>query len=239
MQKRDHLDFWYAVNNTEIISTPAQHLETFGTTTLNYHLVSELMDVTNQVRVREGRMLAAQPKIITPQAYAETFMEGFGEEANRYIDWLRQNESESNLHILQYGYSLKQESFSEHVITGDLKTVVKRVEEETKAKNDPLSAVVIGVDEPWDVCLVKLFWEVIRSSAKTNISDMNNRHLFDSSEAAKARLITELEKDFLAASKDSTLVNALGEKLQKHKIFDHFEDRFFSLVKASKKQNNI
>lgn len=119
MQKRDHLNFWYAVNNTEIISTPDRHLETFGTTTLNYHLVSELMDVTNQVRVREGRMLAAQPQIITPQAYAETFMEGFGQEASRYIDWLREHEQENNLHILQYGYSLKQESFSEHIITGD------------------------------------------------------------------------------------------------------------------------
>ncbi len=239
MQKRDHLNFWYAVNNTEIISTPDRHLETFGTTTLNYHLVSELMDVTNQVRVREGRMLAAQPQIITPQAYAETFMEGFGQEASRYIDWLREHEQENNLHILQYGYSLKQESFSEHIITGDLKSVAKRVESEAKAKNDPLSAVVIGVDEPWDVCLVKLFWEVIRTSAKTNITDMNNRHLFDSSETAKARLLTELEKDFLEASKDSALINALGEKLQKHNVFDHFEDRFFSLVKAGKKEKNI
>ena len=236
-KKRDSFDFWYAVNNTDVILMPERHLETFGTTVMNYHLITELMDSVDRVRIREGRLEAGQPQIITPDAYLQTAMEGFGDEAQQYVDWLK--EHEQDIKVLQYGYKLKQESFSEHIITGDLKSVAKRVESEAKAKNDPLSAVVIGVDEPWDVCLVKLFWEVIRTSAKTNITDMNNRHLFDSSETAKARLLTELEKDFLEASKDSALINALGEKLQKHNVFDHFEDRFFSLVKAGKKEKNI
>ncbi len=236
MQKRDHLDFWYAVNNTEIIKIPERHLETFGTTTLNYHLVSELMDVTNQIRVRQGRMVAAQPQIITPQAYAETLMEGFGEAAGNYIEWLRQHEQESNLHILQYGYSLKQESFNEYIVSGDIKTISERVKKELDEKSDPLSAMVIGVDDPWDVCLVKLFWEIIKASAATNVKDMHSKHLFDTPEMAKKRLIDELEKDFLAASKDKSLINALGEKLQKNNLFEYFEDRFFSLVKASKQK---
>ena len=119
MQERDHLDFWYAVNNTEIVLMPQRHLETFGRTTLKYHLVSELMDVTDQVRIREGRMQANQPQIITPEAYAQTLLEGFGEEASKYIEWLKEHDQ---VRLLQYGYKLKQESFSEHVVTGDIKT---------------------------------------------------------------------------------------------------------------------
>ena len=40
MEKRDPFDFWFAVNNTEIRLLPKRHLETFGSTVLNYHLVA-------------------------------------------------------------------------------------------------------------------------------------------------------------------------------------------------------
>ena len=77
MKPPDSFDFWYAVNNTEILHMPTRHLETFGATVLNYHLVSELMDSTNQIKVREGRMQANRPQIITLDAYSQTVLEGF------------------------------------------------------------------------------------------------------------------------------------------------------------------
>ena len=234
MASKDHLDFWYAVNNTEIVVMPQRHLETFGATTLNYHMVSELMDVTDQIRVREGRMLANQPKIVTPEAYSQTLLEGFGEEAGKYVEWLKEHEKQ--IQVLQYGYRLKQEAFSEHVVTGDVRSVLERVKKEVKGKDAPLGAVVLGVDDPWDVCLVKLFWEVIRNSARTNIHEMQRRHLFDSPEATKERVRDEIEQDFLAASKNPALIAALGKKLQQHGLFHEYEDRFFALVKAGKRR---
>ena len=44
MDSKKQFDFWYAVNNTELLSTPTSRLETFGDTIVNYYLVSELMD---------------------------------------------------------------------------------------------------------------------------------------------------------------------------------------------------
>ena len=231
MQQRDHLDFWYAVNNTEIVLMPKRHLETFGTTILRYHLVSALMDVTDQVRIREGRMHANQPQIITPEAYAQTLLEGFGEEATKYAEWLTKHDE---IRILQYGYKLRQESFSEHVVTGDIKTIVERVEKEVKDKGDPLSTVVLGVDDPWDVCLVKLFYEVMRESAKTNITELQSRHMLDTAEDRQSRKRAEIENEFLLASRDSSRINTLGKKLQDAGWFSEYEDRFFALVKASK-----
>ena len=233
MKKKKSFDFWYAVNNTEIVLLPTRHLETFGTTTLNYHLVSELMDTTNQIRVREGRMLASQPQIITPQAYSKIFLEGFGEEASRYMDWLKEHETE--VRILQYGYRLKQEAFSEHLVSDKIESVVKRVEAEVKEKGNPLSAVIKGVDDPWDVCLVRLFWEIVQGSAKTNIQQLQKRRFFDDAGGVPKGVRDELEKGFLAASKDVSLINRLGQKLQSYGLFDEYQDRFFSLVKASKK----
>jgi hypothetical protein len=223
-------DFWYAVNNTEVVLEPEGHLETFGSTMLNYYLVTELMDSVGQVRVREGRLEAGQPRIVTPDSYLDTVMDGFGDEARKYIDWLR--EHERDIRVLQYGYRLRQESFSEYIITDSLDEVVNRVSEEVKAKNDPLSAVVLGVDEPWDVCLVRLFWVVIQKSAVFNIREMQSRRLFEDQGGVPRGVRNSIDKAFLEASRDASLVDALGVRLQMMGLFNEYEDRFFSLVKS-------
>ena len=76
-------DFWYAVKNTDVVVPPKRHLETFGNTIINYVLVSELMDSVSQVRVREGRMQAMRPQIVTPAAYSQIILEGYGEQAEK------------------------------------------------------------------------------------------------------------------------------------------------------------
>ncbi len=44
----------------------------------------------------------------------------------------------------------------------------------------------------------------------------------------------ELEADFLAASRDPSLIPVLGHKLQQHNVFEEYQDRFFALVKSNK-----
>lgn len=234
MSDNQTFDFWYAVNNTEIVLMPSRHLETFGATVLNYHLISELMDTVNQTRVRRGRMQANRPQIITPEAYSKNILEGFGEEAKQYADWLRDHEKE--VRILQYGYSLKKQEFSEHIVSDNIKTVLERVETEVRAKADPLSAVVVGVEEPWDVCLVKLFWEIIQNSALTNIKELERQQMFDDVGGVSKAVRNEIEAAFLTASKHPALIKSLGEKLQTYGLFEEYQDRFFTLVKTSRKR---
>jgi hypothetical protein len=54
----------YAIDHTEILRSPEQSLATFGSTNIYYYLVTELMENVNVVR--EGRVIAARPKIVTP-----------------------------------------------------------------------------------------------------------------------------------------------------------------------------
>lgn len=229
MKKRDPFDFWFAVNNTEIVLLPKRHLETFGATILHYHLVSELMDTVNKVRVREGRMQAHKPQIITPEAYSQVLLEGFGEAAGRYVEWLR--EHEKDVRILQYGYRLKQEAFSEHLVSDTMDNVVARVKAEVEHQNDPNHAVVRGVEDPWDVCLVKLFREIIQHSAESNIRELNSRRMFENVDGVPLGVRDEIEAAFMAASRNPALIKPLGVKLQKHGLFDLYQDRFFSLFK--------
>jgi hypothetical protein len=229
--RADSFNFWYAVNNTDVKVMPSGHLETFGNTLLNYHLITELMDDTSRVRVREGKLEAGRPQIITPDAYAHTALEGFGEEARQYIDWLRDHEKD--IRVLQYGYRLKQESYRETILSDNLDQVVDRVKIDVEATRDPLSAVVVGVDDPWDVCLVRLFWEVIQSSAVFNIREMQRHKLFEYEDGVPRGIRREIDDAFKAASKDPGQVKALGARLHAMGLFEEYEDRFFALLKAS------
>jgi len=223
-------DFWYAVNNTEIVVAPSRHLETFGNTLINYYLVGELMDSVTQVRVREGRMQALRPQIVTPSSYSNMVLEGFGEQAEKYLEWLRNNED--HVRILRYGYTLKQEAFSEQVITDNVDAVLERVKKDVAAKNDPFSAVVKGVDQPWDVCLVRLFWQVIQNSAQTNIRELAAKKMFEIQDGLPGGIRSEIESAFAAASRDAGLIKPLGRLLQQHGVFEQYQDRFFALIKG-------
>lgn len=228
-RKFRQFDFWYAVNNTEIVVPSRRHLETFGNTIIHYSLVSELMDDPQKVRVREGRMQAFRPQIIAPSAYSAIALEGFGEEARQYLEWLR--EHEDSVRVLRYGYTLKQESFSEQVVSDTLRAVLARVKADAAARNDPFAAVVRGVDEPWDVCLVRLFWQTIQDSAPANIRELHERRMFEMQDGVPAGVREEIERGFTAAARDARLIRPLGHLLQEHGVFEQYQDRFFSLVK--------
>jgi len=223
-------DFWYAVNNTEVVVAPRRHLETFGNTLINYHLVSELMDSVNQVRVREGRMQALRPQIVTPSAYSSMILQGFGEQAEKYVEWLR--EHEDHVRILRYGYTLKQEAFSEQVVTDTLDTVLERVKQDVAGRQDPFSAVIKGVDNPWDVCLIRLFWQVIQNSAQANFREMAAQRMFEIRDGLPHGVREEIENAFTAAAKDASVIKNLGRLLQQHGVFEQYQDRFFALVKG-------
>ena len=48
-------DIHYALETTEVLHEPDRRIDTFGSTSFEFHLVSELMDDVSQVRVRSGR----------------------------------------------------------------------------------------------------------------------------------------------------------------------------------------
>ena len=166
-----NLDFdrWYAAKSARFLVEPSHRLETFGSTLVNYHLVSELADCPGKIRVREGRLEAHQPKIIAPH-FVPTDFEGLGDEAQAYFEFLK--EHEQNLRILQYGYSLKSDNFSEQIVTDRLSVVTERVKAEVLATNDKFAAVVQCVDDPWDVALVELWLREVNRSAGGNIREL-------------------------------------------------------------------
>ena len=171
MSSNPDFDRWYAAKSARFLLEPSHRLETFGNTLVNYHIISELEDHPGKVRVREGRLEAHQPRVIMPH-FQETEFEGFGEEAREYFEFLRQ--TEEKLRILQYGYHLKSDNFSEQIVTESIDAVTERVKAAVEETNDKFAAVLQGEDEPWDVALVELWRREVSRSASKNIRELND-----------------------------------------------------------------
>ncbi len=228
-EQQKNFDFWYAATNAEVVLAPSRKLETFGSTLINYHLVSELLDEPGRVRVREGRLEASRPTLIMPSEYARIDASGFGAEAKKYLEFLR--EHEDSIRILEYGYRLKQEAFSEQVVTDSVQAVVDRVVAEVKSSGSGFDAVVTGVDEPWDVALVKLFWLEVNASAAVNVRELEERRVAELVETAPRSVREEVERAFEKAERDPSLVGELGGLLRRKGVFEQYQDRFFKLVR--------
>ena len=226
MSKDPQFDFWYAVNHTEVVSAPQNRLETFGTTMVNYHLVSELMDSVDKVRVRVGKLKAFRPEIIMPPSITDEMLEGFGAEAKDYAEWLQRNAQD--MQMLQYGFKVHKKEINDYILTDPVDDVVERVKEDIEQRNDPLGAVLVGVDRPWEVCLIKLMMELVQGSAPANIQDIKQMQ-----RDKKTAIYQTIEKAFLDASRDAEKVPELARLLKENSLFERYQDRFFAAVRAS------
>lgn len=168
-------DFQYAVENTHVIVAPAQQIATFGTTSFRFYLISELMDRVNEVRVRDGRIHAERPQIVTPEHYTRLLLEGFGETAQLYVDALR--ERMRSIAILRYGFQFRKTDVTEDRVHDSVEAVVARTRTMVENANEPLSAVIRGVDDAWEVCLLKFTIDLIARSSGDNLGDFRRRGL--------------------------------------------------------------
>jgi hypothetical protein len=168
-------DFEYAIENTRVIVAPEQQIATFGNTSFNFYLISELMDRVDQVRIRNGKIHAERPQILTPEHYCRLLLEGFGEKAERYVDQLR--EHARNIAVLRYGFQFRKTDLNEQTLRESIDAVIDRTKRRVESANEPLSAIIHGVDDAWEVCLLKFTIDLVEGSSGGNLGDFRRRGL--------------------------------------------------------------
>jgi len=221
-----------AVKNTEILRLPKQSLSTFGTTNIYYYLLtepaySELTPDVSETVVREGRVIAERPKIVTP--YYLSMLEGFSPEARKYFDTLV---STRGFDALGLFYAYRNEPKKLTIISDRWLSVVDKLNAEIDERGDPLVSIIKGQDELWDVSLMKFIYEVTRSSLKSNLLQLEARGLLDVDSGgipmdARVR-IEELFKKVTRGERDP---QELKSELDRWNLFADYEDRFFDIFK--------
>ncbi len=225
-----------AVRHTEILRAPKQNLYTFGTTNIYYYLVtepaySELIQNITETVVREGRVVAERPKIVTP--FYLSRLEGFGPEARRYFAALVGEYGERGIHGLFYTY--KNEPKELNIVSDNLLSVVDKLNAEIDKRGDPLAAIIRGEDALWDVSLMKFIFEITRSSVPDNLRQLGRRGLLNvdaSGTPVDARI--RIDELFDKVAKGECEPGELKDELERWGLFEEYEDRFFNIFRKKR-----
>ena len=168
-------DIHYALETTEVLYEPDRRIDTFGSTSFEFLLLSELMDKIGQVRIRAGRITADRPMIVKPEPSSDMEFEGFGEQAAAFAEWFKGRVQSASL--LQYGFTFRKSDVTESLVHDSLENVRDRIVTETRDSGNPLAAVIQGVDDTWEICLLKFTIEMIQKSYRINRFDFKRRGL--------------------------------------------------------------
>lgn len=223
-----------AIEQTSVVRAPRQALATFGTTAIRYYLVTEpayrdLPGASSEPEsvVREGTVHAERPRVVTP--YYLSHHEGFGEHAQEYLDYLMSEFGPDSPGLL---YSYKNEAMETSVVTGSPDEVAARIGERLDRDQKSLEAVVRGVDELWDVSLMKFIYELTNESAPTNVGDLRQHGLLGVEDGVPREARHRIERLMSLAREGSVDPSEVHAELERWGLFDEYQDRFLSLFKG-------
>lgn len=227
----------YALDNTEVLRLPKQQLATFGTTCVNYYLLTEPVYIElvhtsakkEETIIREGKVSSERPRIVTPSYLIN--LEGFGENARGYLEMVIR---EYGPHAPGLFYNYKNEPNPEalSIVSDPLPVVAGTINEKIDKEGNRLAAIIKGVDELWDVSLLKFIKELTEGSLKSNILELSRRGLLDIDRAGvpmDARY--RIEELFRQVERGESDPSTLKSELDRWELFPEYEDRFLSLFR--------
>jgi hypothetical protein len=169
----------YALETTKVLHEPDRRIDTFGETRFEFQLLSELMDRSGEVRIRTGSVEAMRPRILRPSAYHEVELDGFDSSARQRFDQLveKLRAEGKDLAFLQYGFQFRRGNVHEEIVHDTLDAVKERALEELRRSGNPSLAIIEGVDDAWEVSILKFSFEMILRSHEINAFDFKRRGL--------------------------------------------------------------
>ncbi len=172
-------DIHYALETTRVLREPDRRIDTFGETRFEFQLISELMDRAGEVRIRSGQVEAQRPRILRPEAYRDVELEGFDPSARaRFDKMVEQYRAEGkDLAFLQYGFQFRRGTVHEEIIHDSMDSVRAKVLDDIRRDGNPALAVIEGVDDTWEISILKFSFEMILRSHEINAFDFKRRGL--------------------------------------------------------------
>ena len=212
----------YALQNTELVRAPQQSLATFGSSVVDYYVVTEL--VGNASVVRDGKVIAERPRIVTP-AYLVN-VEGFSDQARRYIAMMARDHP----HDSGIFYRYKNEPKGMNVVSEPVKQVISKLSSQIEEEHNPLSTIIRGVEEMWDVSLLMFIYQLTTKSVRTNVAEFNQRGFLDIDSGGVPQGARDyIEELFEQAGHNLARAPELVAELNRWGLFAEYQDRFFAL----------
>jgi len=219
------------MNNTKVILTPKNTLSTYNQTKVRYHIVTEpsykeVSDHNSEESViRHGLVIAQTPQVVTNDFLYR--MSGFGDEAKAYLKELN-NVYGKNEPALLYNY--KNESTDLEIVSGNPQEVSERIKRRL-IRSQANHAVIRGINNLWDVSLLKFIFEYTKTSAKSNFQDLNSSGMFEVNNGVPVAVRKRIEELINQAKLGKVRPKDLHKELKDWDLFDEYQDQFFSIIK--------
>lgn len=222
-----------AAEQTWVVRFPRQHLATFGSTNIAYYVVTEpiyqeLDSGKREGVVRTGKVIAERPAVVTP-TYAMN-LRGFSSEAFEYLQELANRFGPNSPGIL---YQYRNEAEKTDIVSGNASEIAHRISDDLDRRQENMSVVMVGVDELWDISLLKFIYEFTSSSAAYNVQEFQARGLLEPQPnlgGVPRAAVPQIERLFQQVEQGGN-PDALKEELDRWGLFEHYEDRFLSLFR--------
>lgn len=221
-----------AIEATQVLRPPRQHLATFGVTNVKYYLVTvpsyqELVPGPEESVVREGRVISQRPTLVTPTYMLN--LEGFGEHARQYMQQLAQRFGPHSPGIL---YKYKNDPGGMDIVGDSRHVVARRISEDLDRHGEDTAAVIIGADDLWDVSLLKFIYEYTNRSLAANVSEMHAMGMLDPDPATDVPrgVVRRIEEMFFQVEQGLD-PSTLKRELDRWGLFKHYEARFLGLFR--------
>ena len=99
----------------------------------------------------------------------------FGDDARRLYEWMQQHGYD--LALLKYGFQFRRSEVHEELVHDRIETVRERVLENARREGNPLHAVIEGVDDAWEISVLRFTFEMVRESHGINVFDFKRKGL--------------------------------------------------------------
>ena len=224
-----------AVEQTFVVRFPKQHLATFGATNIKYYVVTEPafqeeMPEMSEGVVRTGKVVAERPAIVTPSYMSN--LDGFSSDAYDFFHELMRDAGPNSPGIM-YRYSNKPEN--EEVVGGVPTDIAHRISKDLNDRKEELSVVMVGVDELWDVALLKFIYEFTASSVAGNLEELNARGLLNPEAdfgGAPSAAIQQIDRLFHEVERGNTAgIELLKQEIDRWGLFEFYQDRCLNLFR--------
>ena len=222
-----------AIEQTWVVRFPKQLLATFGATNIAYYVVTEpiyteLDQGKKEGVVRTGRVLAERPAVVTP-TYAMN-VQGFSSEAYEYFRYVASQSGPNSPGIL---YQYRNEAGKMDIVSGTPSEIANKIGDDLDRRQENMSVVMVGVDELWDVALLKFIYEFTSSSVSGNVQEFQAKGLLESQPqfgGAPRAAVQQINKLF-AEVEGGAGPETLKQELDRWGLFEFYEDRFLSLFR--------
>ncbi len=242
MQEEERIQ--QVLEKTEILKSPEKLISTNKATTLHYYVLAEpyYLEVFKnegpETKIREGTITWEKPKLLTPGYILK--MEGFSENAKNVLKKLARKHPDLAGLLYKMKYT---KDFEETVtVSSDIEKTFNRINEEID-EEEMLTVIIKGVDEYWDVSLMKFIQELmIKSAFSSQLNDFTNQGFVRIDESGSPSVTRnfqglplaardEIELMFRKVKKGDLDPAVLKQELDRWGVYENYEDRFLDLFR--------